>query len=85
MKRTNIKGTPTPYEDPYYKMPWGCYAGHRIKRIPAQYFLDLEKHGWALPDMLWWISQNRKELTARATEQNENGYTTNYHIKHAWK
>ncbi len=74
-----------PYDDPHYKMWWGCYAGKRIKRIPAQYFLDLEAQGWALPDMLIWISNNRKELTARARVENENGYTKNYFKKHAWK
>ena len=73
------------YEDPYYKMPWGRYAGKRIKRIPAQYFLDLESQGDALPNMLIWISYNRKALNARAKEENANGYTENYHNKHAWK
>ena len=85
MKRTKPKPPYNPYDNPRHRMNWGEYDGRRVKRIPAQYFLDLERDGWALPDMLDWISRNRDELVARAEEENRNGYTEKYHSKHAIK
>lgn len=76
---------PNPFDNAMYKMPWGRYAGHRIKRIPAQYFLDLEINGEALPDMQDWINRNRIVLKARAKEENHTGYTEQYKLEHAWK
>ncbi|HDY86985.1 MAG TPA: hypothetical protein ENH82_02585 [bacterium] len=84
MKRARPKQKPNPYDDLRYKMPWGKYAGKRIKRIPAQYFLELEREGWALPDMIDWINRNREELEARANEENESGYTVKYDLKNAY-
>ena len=85
MKRAESKKKPNPYDDLRYKMPWGRYAGKRIKRIPAQYFLELEREGWALPDMIDWMNRNREELEAWAKEENENGYAEKYKLQNAWK
>ena len=85
MKRAKPRRKPNPYDDPKYKMPWGRYARRRIKRIPAQYFLNLERDGWALPDMVDWIRRNEIELKARAREENENGYTEKYFELNSYK
>ena len=76
---------PNPFDNAMYKMPWGRYAGQRIKRIPAQYFLDLETSGQALPDMQDWINRNRIVLKARAKEEDENGYTEKYKLENTYK
>jgi len=68
-----------------YKMPWGRYARQRIKRIPAQWFLDLEVSGEALPNMQDWINRNRIELKARAREENASGYTERYFELNSYK
>ena len=85
MERTKKRAEPTVYDDPNYRMWWGQYSKKKIKKIPAEYFLLLEKAGWALPDMLIWISANRAALIARAKEEKENGRAEAYRKKHAWK
>jgi len=74
-----------PFDNAMYKMPWGRYAGQRIKRIPAQYFLDLERDGWACGDLLDWIQRNRMELKARAREENHTRYTEQYKLENSYK
>ena len=81
MKRKKLN----PYDDPMYKMAWGRYAGMRMKRIPAEYFLELEREGWAFGDILRWITKNRIELKIRAREENESGYTERYDKRNAYK
>ncbi len=76
---------PNPYDDPKYKMAWGKYAGKRIQRIPAQYFLDLEREGWAFGDIQEWITKNKIELKTRAREENGNGYTEKYEQRNAYR
>jgi len=89
MKRTKPKRKPkyitTVYDNPRYKMNWGKFDGRRVTRIPAQYILNLERDGWALKDMLIWISQNREALEARAKEENASFYTQRYDLKFAYK
>lgn len=93
MKRTRLAPTLTrtraprkinPYSDPDHRMEWGEFAGKKMKKIPAQWFLSLVINGWAFGTLLDWIDENKLELKIRAHEENENGYTQRYTEKHSW-
>lgn len=85
LKRTKPSKKINLYAAPGYRMWWGRYAGKKIKKIPAQWFLSLVIDGWAFGELLEWIEENRIELEIRARKENESGYTEKYKLKHsAW-
>lgn len=86
MRRTKPITKTNPYADPDYRMPWGRFAGRRIRDIPAQYFLDdILAPGWAFGDIQEWIQDSLEELKERARKEEESGYRDLFYKYKQWK
>ncbi|MCK5022561.1 MAG: hypothetical protein KAS04_00165 [Candidatus Aenigmarchaeota archaeon] len=62
--------------------PWGAYPCHIMKKIPATYFINLYKDGWACGPVKEYIETHWKELKKRKKKERESGRDKKYKKKH---